>query len=107
MTVTRIVLDCEGALDAHSADRVKRDTLPLIDGQSDVVIDLSLVEFVDSVGLGVLVSLFKAARSKGCSANFTGVSSNVRRVLEIIRLDEIFEVHPDLESASRALVRRR
>jgi anti-sigma B factor antagonist len=85
---------------------VKRKALPLIDGLSDVVIDLSRVDFVDSVGIGVLVSLIKAARSRGCNANLIGVSSNVRRVLEIIRLDEIFEVHPDMESASRALAHR-
>lgn len=107
MTVTRILVECEGVLDAHSAEIVKRDTLPLIDGESDVVIDLSNVEFIDSIGLGVLVNLYKAARLKGCNANFIGVAPNVRRVLEIIRLDQIFDVHPDLESAARALDQRR
>ena len=107
MSVRHIVVDCDGALDAHSAGRVKRKTLPLIDGRSDVVLDLAQVDFVDSVGLGVLVSFFKAARSRGCNVNFIGVSSKVRRVLEIIRLDEIFEVHADLASASRALAGRR
>lgn len=102
-TVCHLPLACGGVLDAVSAAEVKRDALRRIDGTCDVVIDLSDVEFIDSVGLGVLVGLFKTIRTQGCRANFIGVRPGVRRVLEIIRLDEIFEVHPDLESASRAL----
>ena len=64
-----------------------------------------LVEFVDSVGLGVLVGLFKTARGRGCRASFVGVQPGVRRVMEIIRLDEIFELHSDLETANPARAR--
>jgi len=106
MNVRHLTLRCGGSLDAYSAAEVKREALRRIDDSSDVVIDLSLVEFVDSVGVGVLVSLFKATRAKGRQAKFIGVRPDVLRVLEIIRLDEIFDVHADLESASRALTGR-
>lgn len=101
--VCHLPLVCGGVLDAVSAAQVKRDALRRIDGESSVVIDLSEIEFIDSVGLGVLVGLFKTIRTQGRRANFCGVRPGVHRVLEIIRLDEIFEVHPDLETASRAL----
>jgi anti-sigma B factor antagonist len=105
-TVCHLPIECDGVLDAVSAAETKRDALRRIDGGSDVVIDLSEIEFIDSVGLGVLVGLFKTIRTRGCRANFIGVRPGVQRVLEIIRLDEIFEVYPDLESATRALARR-
>ena len=86
------------ALDTHSAPLVKLQARRLIDGSADVVVDLSCVEFVDSVGLGVLVGLFKTARANGCRTSFVGVRAGVRRVMEIIRLDEIFELRFDVEA---------
>jgi anti-anti-sigma factor len=101
--VLHLVLECDGALDAQSAAEVKRQALERIDGSADVVIDLRTVEFVDSVGIGVLVSLYKTARRCGRRTNFIGARPGVLRVLKIIRLDEIFELHSDLESAASAL----
>jgi anti-sigma B factor antagonist len=101
--VLHLVLEVNGSLDTKSAPRVKREALARIDKGADVVFDLSRVEFVDSVGLGALVSLFKVVRDAGHRANFTGVRPAVARVLGLIHLDTIFEVHPDLKSASRAL----
>ena len=97
--VLRLTLVGGDALDTHSAPLVKLQARRLIDGNSDVVVDLSCVEFVDSVGLGVLVGLFKAARFHGCRTSFIGVRSGVRRVMEIIRLDEIFDLRFDVEAA--------
>jgi len=87
------------ALDTHTAPSVRLQARRLIDGRANVLIDLSGVEFVDSVGLSVLVGLFKAARGHGCRAGFVGVRPAVRRIMEIIRLDEIFELQPGLEAA--------
>jgi anti-anti-sigma factor len=105
-TVCHLPIECGGVLDAVSAAETKRNALRRIDGSSDVVIDLAEIEFIDSIGLGVLVGLYKTIRTRGCRANFIGVRPAVKRVLEIIRLDEIFEVYSDLEAATRALSRR-
>ena len=103
--VLRLLIDCGGALDAENADAVKEDALALIDGSADVVVDLSRVELVDSRGIGALVGLQKAVLEAGRRANFTGVQTEVLRVMELIRLDQIFEVHPDVAAARRALTR--
>ena len=97
--VLRLTLVGGDALDTHSAPLVKLQAQRLIDGGGDVIVDLSCVEFVDSVGLGVLVGLFKVARSHGCRTSFLGVRAGVRRVMEIIRLDEIFDLCFDAEGA--------
>jgi len=93
------------ALDAHSGPALKLQARRLIDGRGDVLIDLSSVDFVDSVGLSVLVGLFKAARGHGCRACFVGVRPPVRRVMEIVRLDEIFDLRPERESTAGAPLR--
>jgi anti-anti-sigma factor len=82
---------------------VKRDALLLIDGAANVVIDLATVEFIDSSGVGLLVSLFKTVRGRGRRAAFSAPRPEVRRVMEIIKLDRIFELHADAATAVRAL----
>ncbi len=93
------------ALDTLVAAKVKAEALSLIGGEADVVVDLSGISFVDSTGVGVLVSLFKAVRKNGRDARFTGLAPGVRSVLETIKLDRIFEVYPDAASAAAALRR--
>ena len=46
-------------LDCHVASDVRSQAIRLLDSRSDVVVDLSHLEFVDSAGLGVLVSLYR------------------------------------------------
>ncbi len=99
------VLTFEGSdsLEYAIAARVRDEALAGIDGSSDLVVDLSGIRFVDSAGLGVLVSVFKEARSKGRRARFAGVQSEVNHVLEIIHLDQILEFSPDVETAIQDL----
>ena len=91
------------ALDTLVAAKVKAEALGMISGDADVVVDLSGISFMDSTGVGVLVSLFKAARKNGRDARFAGASPGVRSVLEVIKLDRIFELHPDVASAADSL----
>lgn len=101
--VRRLRFEGDGELDLHCASEVKDQATKLIDGATDVVFDMENVAFVDSAGLGVLVGLYKQTRILGRSANFIRVQPEVMRVLEIIELDRIFDLYPDVESAARAL----
>jgi anti-anti-sigma factor len=101
--VLQLGFDGGDALDVHSVGLLKERALTLLDARSDVVIDLSGVEFIDSAGLSLLVSLYKATRLNGRRVNFTGVHGGVLRTIEVIQLNRIFDLYDDLESAVRAL----
>ena len=101
--VLQIRLEDGDALDAHSAPRVKQEALSQLDETTDVILDLSNVEFVDSAGVGVLVSLFRSTRELGRRMVIASARPGVMMVMEIIKLDRIFELHPDVASAERAL----
>ncbi|HKQ63116.1 MAG TPA: STAS domain-containing protein [Candidatus Polarisedimenticolaceae bacterium] len=79
-------------LDAASVGGVKSEAVLAIDGRADIVVDVAGIAFIDSAGLGLLVSLVKAARLHGRSLALTGVRPPVRRILEIIQLDRILEL---------------
>lgn len=100
--VLRLGFTAIEALDAVNAEAVKEDAIARVGESADLVVDLAGVEFVDSAGVGVLVALFKTARRNGGRARFCHVSPGVRAVLEIIRLDQIFEIYEDWEDAVRA-----
>ncbi len=101
--VTVLRLEGADALETATAPEVKRAALELLDGGSDAVLDLSEVEFLDSAGVGVLVSLCKAQCRKGRRLAFAGVGTQVGAVLQIIKLDRIFDCRPDVETAVREL----
>lgn len=101
--VTLLRFEGGDSLEYEVAEQVRTQALVGIDGSSDVAVDMSRIQFVDSAGLGVLVSVFKAARGKGRRARFAGVCPEVNHVLEIIHLDSIFDFSPDVETAVQEL----
>jgi anti-anti-sigma factor len=92
-------------LDSFVAADVKAQAFRLLDGRSDLVVDLSKLEFVDSAGLGVLVGLYKRARLRNRSVVVSGAQPYVARVMKILRLDRVFESYPDVASAIAGLAR--
>jgi anti-sigma B factor antagonist len=100
--IVRLSVSNCSAIDCANAVWVKAEALRLVGDASEVVLDLSGVDFVDSAGVGVLVGLFKNARLRGGRVRFCGLTPGVRSVLEIIQLDRIFEIYDDVAAATRA-----
>src|SRR5271170_7386891 len=73
-----------------------------IDKHGDVVLQLDHVEFVDSSGLGALVRLMQAARSKGGDLKLSGVPPNIRKMLQLTSLLSQFETYDSVEEAITA-----
>src|SRR5712691_6960275 len=64
---------------------------------STVVLDLALVSTVDAGGLGVLLELRDQVQAKGIGFKLMNVSRLIGRVLEVTRLDSVFEVTSGVE----------
>ncbi len=58
----------------------------------DIEIDLSKVNYIDSSGIGVLISLLKLQRNKGKALKISKVSDKVLKILEISSLVDIFKL---------------
>jgi anti-anti-sigma factor len=57
-----------------------------------VVLDMSQVEYIPSLGLGALVGLQRRLRSDGHRFVLVGLQQEVRHVLTIVKLDKLFEI---------------
>jgi len=71
--------------------------------QAFVVVDLSLVDFLSSLGLGTLVRSAKAQISRQGKMVLLSPQPQVARVLQVTQVDQILEVFYDLEQARRAV----
>ena len=63
-----------------------------------VILDLSQVEFVDSSGLGAIVAILKEV-GEGKSLALAALSNGVEKVFRLTRMDTVFTIHPNVESA--------
>jgi anti-sigma B factor antagonist len=61
--------------------------------ESCVILDLHGVSAIDSAGLGELVALHMWAQGNACTLKMTGLSSRIRRWLELTNLTSVFEIY--------------
>lgn len=68
-----------------------------------LLLDFSEVSYIDSSGLATLIEYFQAAQPFGGKLALSSLSPRVRNVFEIVRLEQIFSLHPDNNTALTAL----
>jgi anti-sigma B factor antagonist len=90
-----------GELDLGSVPRLRQELqgLVTVDGTRSVVLDLAGVDFIDSVGLGVIVAVAKRVLAHGGRFRLARVDDRVWSVFELVGLDKVFECHADLDAA--------
>jgi anti-sigma B factor antagonist len=78
----------------------KRTVTRLLEGgQMNLLVDLRGVGFLDSSGLGALVRALTNSQKEGGQTKLLHAGPQVRRLLEMTKLDSVFEMHDDLEKA--------
>jgi anti-sigma B factor antagonist len=91
----------EERLDAHNSGELKSEMQLLFEeGNKNILVDLKDVRFIDSSGLGALVSGFKNAISHQGSLKLSSLQPQVKSMFELTRLHRVFEI---FASASEAL----
>lgn len=68
-----------------------------------VVLDLSKITFIGSIGLTVLVVFLKRIKTAGGRLAISGLTGQSRKVLTVTKLEKIFEFYADVDEALAAL----
>jgi anti-sigma B factor antagonist len=68
-------------------------------GERKFLIDCSQTGYIDSSGLGVLVSLAKRVRELGGELRIAGLNEDLRSLFELTKLDSLFHIAPTAEEA--------
>ena len=97
------VVRAVGEIDLNSSGGLREAVDEAAAFSSRVIVDLTLVELLDSTGLSVLADAQWRAGATGGVVALVGPRRLVRTVLEITRLDEAFPIYGELEDALSAL----
>ncbi|MGH7414081.1 MAG: anti-sigma factor antagonist [Candidatus Rokuibacteriota bacterium] len=90
----------QGDLDMGAADTMKRTLTDLVDnGGRKLLVDLGLVTYIDSSGLGALVASMKHARAAGGDLRLCALQDDVRAIFEMTRLIKAMTVHATRQEA--------
>ena len=89
-------------LDAGNVAEFKSVIAPILQAHAELVLDLSRLRFVDSSGLGAILSCLRQLSAKGGDLKLCGMSKQVRAVFELVRLHRIFDIFATSDDAVRA-----
>jgi anti-sigma B factor antagonist len=91
-----------GELDVASAPTLRERLIELVtEGSHRLVLDLEGLDFLDSTGLGAIISALKRARTNGGDLRLVCTQSRIRRLFEITALDKAFPLFSSLDDAIR------
>ncbi len=97
-----VLVRLKGEVDLSWSQQVRKAILEALDESNRVGVELSAVSYIDSSGIAALVEGFQNAREKGQKFGLVAASKAVMAVLQLARLDRVFPMFPNLESARAA-----
>jgi len=89
-------------LDASNSTEFKRDIAPVLQSQTKLVLDLGQLRFVDSSGLGAMLSCLRQLSAKGGDLKLCSMSKQVQALFELVRMHRIFDIYNSKGDAVRA-----
>lgn len=93
------VVSVGGEVDLSWSPQLRKAILDALATRKPVAVNLSQVSYIDSSGIAALVEGFQQARGKNQRFALVAISSAVRAVLELARLDRVFPIYPTLSDA--------
>jgi anti-sigma B factor antagonist len=87
-------------IDAHNSAELKEYLLQMIDGGvNQIIVQLEHVRFIDSSGLGALLSGHKHLAAKSGKLALAKIQQQVLSMFELTRLNRVFEIYTDINEA--------
>ena len=94
------VIDCPQRLDANVSDDLKKIIIDLVEGNKyKFIVNLSATKYVDSSGLGAIVSRISVARSNKGDVRLVTKTKEILDLLDLTRLNKILQCYDDVNSA--------
>jgi anti-sigma B factor antagonist len=95
-----VVVEITGDLDLASAPALRQEVLALVNtGQRSIVLDLTPTGFLDSLGLGTIVAVWKRLRVLGGELLVVCPEPRLQRVFRVVDLDRILPLHATVDDA--------
>jgi anti-anti-sigma factor len=98
------LVETQGAIDDSARELFREELHPrLLNTGAKMVLDLSGSNYINSQGLGLLVTLASHANTRGANLVFCGLQPHVSGVVSVTKLDRFFTILPDANQALASL----
>lgn len=95
-----VVLKVAGRMDAVQATAFEEECKTWVDrGTGTLIVDLSELAYISSLGLRSFVLVGKLQQEKGGKLRLCGLTGLVKQVFEITRLNSVFPIHDTVDAA--------
>jgi anti-sigma B factor antagonist len=98
-----VITVCAEDLDASVADLFKEQFHHQVPDTHTALVDLSNIRFVDSTGLGAILSCFRRQRSTGAGLVLCGLQPAVQNLIRIVNMDRVFWIYASKQLAIEEL----
>jgi anti-sigma B factor antagonist len=101
------IVDLSGRITLDEGSTLLRDTIKQLasQGQKHVLLNLSEVHYIDSSGIGELVSAFTTMRDQGGELKLLNLTRKVHDLIQITKLHTVFDIKDDEATAIQAFSR--
>jgi anti-sigma B factor antagonist len=91
------VVDLDGRITLGEGSMLLRDTIRQLaaQGQKQILLNLSEVHYIDSSGIGELVSALISTRNQGGELKLLNLTTKVHDLLQITKLHTVFDIRDD------------
>ena len=97
------IVGLDGRLDANQSKHVTQKLSEAVDTTSNVIVNLSKVNFIDSTGLAILVKGMRNSREKQGDLVLCELQQPVRIIFELTKLDLAFHIYASEQAALEAM----
>ena len=87
----RWVVKAKGDLDIYTSNEFKEIVVDAFEKmEKDLLIDGTSLDYIDSTGLGALISIYKTVSNKDKKIYISNLKANIRKLFDITELDKLF-----------------
>ncbi|MBD2532034.1 STAS domain-containing protein [Nostoc flagelliforme FACHB-838] len=105
MNMSVKVLELSGILDGIRGNELRREVSGILANGADILLlDMKEVNFIDSSGLGALVSAMQMTRNANAKLFVCSISDQVRMLFELTKMDRIFQTFADQDEFNRQIL---
>jgi anti-anti-sigma factor len=95
-----LVLRADGGINTTTAGQLSEAIAKLVQGGiTNVIVDCSKLAIISSMGLGALLMLHTRMKRIGGEVRLCGLNGPIVQVIQMTKLDRVFEIFPDVERA--------
>jgi anti-anti-sigma factor len=99
------VIELSGEVDGSAATTLSSayDTAVATDQSPCVLLDFARVDYINSTGIALIVSVLAKARSEGRQVIASGLSDHYRQIFAITRLSDFIQLYDDVDAAAASV----